>query len=151
MPHPSTHPAIRRVAIVGAGTIGASWAALFLAHGLEVVVSDPAPDAEPLTRERVRSAWPVLAELGRVAAGANPDALRFEPDLEAALKDADFVQENAPEREDFKTALFARMDAALPAHAIVASSSSGLIMSRLQSGCARPERFVIGHPFNPRT
>lgn len=149
MPHPSTHPAIRRVAIVGAGTIGASWAALFLAHGLEVVVSDPAPDAEPLTRERVRAAWPVLAELGRVAAGANPDALRFEPDLEAALKDADFVQENAPEREDFKTALFARMDAALPAHAIVASSSSGLIMSRLQSGCARPERFVIGHPFNP--
>ena len=151
MPHPSTHPAIRRVAIVGAGTIGASWAALFLAHGLEVVVSDPAPDAEPLTRERVRAAWPVLAELGRVAAGANPDALRFEPDLEAALKDADFVQENAPEREDFKTALFARMDAALPAHAIVASSSSGLIASRLQSGCARPERFVIGHPFNPRT
>lgn len=149
MPHPSTHPAIRRVAIVGAGTIGASWAALFLAHGLEVVVSDPAPDAEPLTRERVRAAWPVLAEPGRVAAGANPDALRFEPDLEAALKDADFVQENAPEREDFKTALFARMDAALPAHAIVASSSSGLIMSRLQSGCARPERFVIGHPFNP--
>ena len=66
MPHPSTHPAIRRVAIVGAGTIGASWAALFLAHGLEVVVSDPAPDAEPLTRERVRAAWPVLAELGRV-------------------------------------------------------------------------------------
>ena len=65
MPHPSTHPAIRRVAIVGAGTIGASWAALFLAHGLEVVVSDPAPDAEPLTRERVRAAWPVLAELGR--------------------------------------------------------------------------------------
>lgn len=149
MPHPSTHPAIRRVAIVGAGTIGASWAALFLAHGLEVVVSDPAPDAEPLTRERVRAAWPVLAELGHVAAGANPDALRFEPDLEAALKDADFVQENAPEREDFKTALFARMDAALPPHAIVASSSSGLIMSRLQSGCARPERFVIGHPFNP--
>ena len=92
MPHPSTHPAIRRVAIVGAGTIGASWAALFLAHGLEVVVSDPAPDAEPLTRERVRAAWPVLAELGRVAAGANPDALRFEPDLEAALKDADFVR-----------------------------------------------------------
>ena len=98
MPHPSTHPAIRRVAIVGAGTIGASWAALFLAHGLEVVVSDPAPDAEPLTRERVRAAWPVLAELGRVAAGANPDALRFEPDLEAALKDADFVQENAGTR-----------------------------------------------------
>lgn len=142
-------PAIRRVAIVGAGTIGASWAALFLARGLEVVVSDPAADAEAQTRARVRDAWPVLAELGRVAPGASPDALRFEPDLEAALAGADFVQENAPEREDFKTGLFARIDAALPAHVIVASSSSGLIMSRLQSRCVHASRFVIGHPFNP--
>ncbi|MFF7399984.1 3-hydroxyacyl-CoA dehydrogenase NAD-binding domain-containing protein [Achromobacter sp. NPDC008082] len=142
-------PSIRRVAIVGAGTIGASWAALFLAHGLEVVVSDPAGDAEAQTRARVAAAWPVLKELGRVAGGASSDALRFEPDLAAALADVDFVQENAPEREDFKIDLFARMDAILPPHVIVASSSSGLIMSRLQSRCQHPERFVIGHPFNP--
>jgi len=142
-------PSIRRVAIVGAGTIGASWAALFLAHGLEVVVSDPAGDAEAQTRARVAAAWPVLKELGRVAEGASSDALRFEPDLAAALADVDFVQENAPEREDFKIDLFARMDAILPPHVIVASSSSGLIMSRLQSCCQHPERFVIGHPFNP--
>lgn len=142
-------PSIRRVAIVGAGTIGASWAALFLAHGLEVVVSDPAGDAEAQTRARVAAAWPVLKELGRVAEGASSDALRFEPDLAAALANVDFVQENAPEREDFKIDLFARMDAILPPHVIVASSSSGLIMSRLQSRCQHPERFVIGHPFNP--
>ncbi|WP_342068059.1 3-hydroxyacyl-CoA dehydrogenase NAD-binding domain-containing protein [Achromobacter kerstersii] len=142
-------PSIRRVAIVGAGTIGASWAALFLAHGLEVVVSDPASDAEAQTRARVAAAWPVLKELGRVAEGASSDALHFEPDLTAALADVDFVQENAPEREDFKIDLFARMDAILPPHVIVASSSSGLIMSRLQSRCQHPERFVIGHPFNP--
>ena len=145
----SNPPAIRRVAIVGAGTIGASWAALFLARGLEVVVSDPAADAEALTRARVQAAWPVLAELGHVLPHASAEALRFEPDLEAALAGVDFVQENAPEREDFKTALFARMDAALPAHVIVASSSSGLIMSRLQSQCRHASRFVIGHPFNP--
>ena len=145
----SNPPAIRRIAIVGAGTIGASWAALFLARGLEVVVSDPAADAEALTRARVQAAWPVLAELGHVQPGASAEALRFEPDLEAALAGADFVQENAPEREDFKTALFARMDAALPPHVIVASSSSGLIMSRLQSQCRHASRFVIGHPFNP--
>ncbi|MGB3434460.1 3-hydroxyacyl-CoA dehydrogenase NAD-binding domain-containing protein [Achromobacter sp.] len=145
----SNPPAIRRVAIVGAGTIGASWAALFLARGLEVVVSDPAADAEPLTRARVQAAWPVLAELGHVLPGASAAGLRFEPDLEAALAGVDFVQENAPEREDFKTALFARMDAVLPAHVIVASSSSGLIMSRLQSQCRHAARFVIGHPFNP--
>lgn len=140
---------IHRVAIVGAGTIGASWAALFLAHGLDVVVCDPAPDAEPQTRARVQAAWPVLTELGRVIGGASPDALRFEPDLATALAGVDFVQENAPEREDFKTDLFARMDAILPPHVIVASSSSGLIMSRLQSRCRHAGRFVIGHPFNP--
>ncbi|CAB3700396.1 3-hydroxyacyl-CoA dehydrogenase NAD-binding domain-containing protein [Achromobacter aegrifaciens] len=148
-PATSNPPAIRRVAVVGAGTIGASWAALFLARGLEVVVSDPAADAETLTRARVQAAWPVLAELGHVLPGASADALRFEPDLEAALAGADFVQENAPEREDFKTALFARMDVVLPPQVIVASSSSGLIMSRLQSQCRHASRFVIGHPFNP--
>lgn len=149
MSHITATPSVRRVAVVGAGTIGASWAALFLARGLEVVVSDPAPGAETQTRARVAEAWPVLEKLGRIVRGASPDALRFEPDLDAALAGVDFVQENAPEREDFKTALFARMDAALPAHAIVASSSSGLIMSRLQSQCSHPERYVIGHPFNP--
>lgn len=142
-------PSIRRIAIVGAGTIGASWAALFLARGMDVVVSDPAGDAEAQTRARVQAAWPVLAELGHVTEGASPDTLRFEPDLARALAGVDFVQENAPEREDFKIDLFARMDAMLPAHVIVASSSSGLIMSRLQSRCRHPERFVIGHPFNP--
>ena len=145
----STALPIRRVAIVGAGTIGASWAALFLAHGLEVVVSDPSPHAEAQTIARVQAAWPVLAELGHVRSGATADALRFEPDLEKALTGVDFVQENAPEREDFKTDLFARIDAVLPPHVIVASSSSGLIMSRLQSRCRHPQRFVIGHPFNP--
>ncbi|WP_332611462.1 3-hydroxyacyl-CoA dehydrogenase NAD-binding domain-containing protein [Achromobacter sp. ESBL13] len=150
MSHPATPtPTIRRIAIVGAGTIGASWAALFLAHGLTVVVSDPAADAEAQTRARVQAAWPVLNELGRVVEGASPDALLFEPDLAMALTDVDFVQENAPEREDFKIDLFARMDALLPPRVIVASSSSGLIMSRLQSRCQHPERFVIGHPFNP--
>lgn len=145
----SPSPAIRRVAIVGAGTIGASWAALFLAYGLEVVVCDPAADAEPLTRARVAAAWPVLTELGRVAAGASPEALRFDADLAGALRAVDFVQENGPEREDFKTDLFARMDALLPPEVIVASSSSGLIMSRLQARCQHAARFVIGHPFNP--
>lgn len=145
----SPSPAIRRVAIVGAGTIGASWAALFLAYGLEVVVCDPAAEAEPLTRARVAAAWPVLTELGRVAAGASPQALRFDADLAGALRDVDFVQENGPEREDFKTDLFARMDALLPPEVIVASSSSGLIMSRLQARCRHAARFVIGHPFNP--
>jgi carnitine 3-dehydrogenase len=140
--------AVQRVAVVGGGTIGASWAALFLHHGLEVAICDPAPDADAAIRRRVAAALAGLP--GQPASSAKAiDRLRVDPELEAALAGAQFVQENGPEREDLKTALFARMDAALPPDALIASSTSGLIMTRLQSGCVHPERCVIGHPFNP--
>lgn len=142
-------PPISHVAVVGGGTIGASWAALFLARGLSVAMFDPAPDACAQTLARIHAAWPALTQAGLVVAGASPDQLRFETELEAALDQADFVQENAPEREAFKIDLFSRMDAVLPEHVLIASSSSGLLMSRLQSGCRYPGRCLIGHPFNP--
>ncbi|MBB5694948.1 3-hydroxyacyl-CoA dehydrogenase NAD-binding domain-containing protein [Muricoccus pecuniae] len=145
----SEETAIRRVAVVGAGTIGASWAALFLARGLDVVVTDPAEGAEAFTRRFTAGAWPALEALGAVLPGADPGHLRFEPDLGAALAGAEFVQENGPEREALKTDLFARMDALLPPEVVIASSSSGLLMSRVQSACRHPGRCVIGHPFNP--
>ncbi|WP_085318253.1 3-hydroxyacyl-CoA dehydrogenase NAD-binding domain-containing protein [Derxia lacustris] len=141
-------PAIRRVAVVGTGVIGASWAACFLAAGLDVTATDPAPDAEAKLRAAVARHWPVLTQLG-LAPGASPERLRFDADLGAALADADFVQENGPEREDFKIDFFARMDALAPPEAILASSSSGLLVSRVQSACRHPERVVLGHPFNP--
>lgn len=141
--------AIRNVAVIGAGTIGASWAALFLAHGLTVTLCDPAPDADASARTLIGQAWPTLAALGAARDDVPWHALRMEANLEAALADAEFVQENAPEREDFKIDLFTRMDTAAPARTILASSTSGLIMSRLQSRCRHPERCVIGHPFNP--
>jgi 3-hydroxyacyl-CoA dehydrogenase len=140
---------IGKIAIVGAGTIGASWAAFYLARGFEVVVTDPAPGAEVLLRQSVAQAWPALEQLGLVTVGALPEQARFEPNLKAALAGADFVQENGPEREEMKTRLFAEMDALLPPEVIIASSSSGLLMSRVQSECRHPERCVIGHPFNP--
>ncbi len=140
---------IKTIAIIGAGTIGSSWAALFLAYGYHVVVSDPSPDAEATTRRMIDSAWLTLQELGKVQNEANRNNLRFEPELEKALVDVDFVQENAPEREDFKIDLFARMDAILPEHVIISSSSSGLLVSRMQSRCTYPQRCVLGHPFNP--
>ncbi|KDD63285.1 putative 3-hydroxybutyryl-CoA dehydrogenase [Bordetella bronchiseptica OSU553] len=142
-------PPIARVAVVGAGTIGASWAALFAARGLRVTVTDPAPGSAESLRGRIADIWPALAAAGAIQDGADPDAVRFDADLQEALRDADFVQENAPERPDFKADLFTRMDAALPPHTIIASSSSGLPMSALQAGCRHPERCVIGHPFNP--
>jgi carnitine 3-dehydrogenase len=140
--------AVRRVAIVGTGTIGASWATHYLAHGFDVTATDPAPGAEAALRSYVAGAWDGAKTLG-LAPGASPDRLKFTSDLRAALADADFVQENAPERPELKVKLFADIDDATPPEAIIASSSSGITMSVMQAECRRPERTVIGHPFNP--
>ena len=139
---------VRRVAVVGTGVIGASWAAYFLARGLDVSATDPMPDAQAKLRAAVARHWPSLELLG-LAPGASPERLRFSASLEEALDGADFVQENGPEREDLKIDLFRRMDAALPAHVVLASSSSGLLMSKVQAACRHPGRVVLGHPFNP--
>ena len=139
---------IRRIAIVGTGVIGASWAAEFLARGFDVVATDPAPNAEANLRKYIDDAWPALTAFG-LAPGGSRERLSFTPDIKQALADADFVQENGPERKDFKIKLFADMDAVAPVDAIIASSSSGLTMSVMQSACRHPERCVIGHPFNP--
>jgi 3-hydroxyacyl-CoA dehydrogenase len=145
----STTMPIRRVAIIGTGAIGASWSALFLAKGLEVAATDVAPNAEAALRRFIESAWPTLNKLG-LASGASQSKLSFTADLASAVKDADLVQENGPERIDFKRKLYGQLDELLPADVIIASSSSGLTMSEIQSGCrSHPERCVIGHPFNP--
>ena len=140
--------AIKRIAIVGTGVIGASWAAEFLARGLDVIATDPAPNAEENLRKYVDQAWPALSDLG-LSPKSSRNRLSFTRDLKEAVSGADLVQENGPERPDFKIKLFADIDAATPPESIVASSSSGLTMTVIQSGCSHPERCVIGHPFNP--
>src|SRR6476469_5742961 len=145
----SNNRAICRVAIIGTGVIGASWTALFLAKGLEVIATDIAPDAETSLRRFVKAAWPALERLG-LAPGASQSHLTFTREVGAAVGPADFVQENGPERNDFKKKLYRQLDDLLPADVIIASSSSGLTMSEIQSDCRlHPERCVIGHPFNP--
>ncbi len=139
---------IHRVAIVGTGVIGASWAAQYLARGLDVVATDPAPNAEANLRKYVDEAWGILTSIG-LSAGASRDRLSFTTNMKEALSKADFVQENGPERPDFKIKLFADMDDATPPDSLIASSSSSLTMSVIQSKCKRPERCLIGHPFNP--
>lgn len=139
---------IRRVAVVGTGVIGAGWAALFLARGLDVAAWDPAPGAEDALRRAVREHWPALEAMG-LAPGAAPDRLRWHPTAEDAVADAGFVQENGPERLGLKRELFARLDRAAPPDAVLASSSSTLTASEFQDGCARPGRVLLGHPFNP--
>lgn len=139
---------IQKIAIVGTGVIGVSWAAQYLACGFDVVATDPAPSAEANLRKYVNEAWELLTEIG-LAPGASRDRLTFTTNMKEALSKADFVQENGPERPDFKIKLFADMDDATPADSIIASSSSSLTMTVIQSGCKRPGRCVIGHPFNP--
>jgi len=145
---PNNKP-IRRVAIIGTGVIGASWTSLFLAKGLEVVATDVAPNAEAALRRFVETAWPALNRLG-LAPDASQSNLKFTPSLEEAVASADLVQENGPERIDFKKKLYGQLDDLLPPDVIIASSSSGLTMSEIQSGArSHPERCVIAHPFNP--
>ena len=139
---------MQQVAVIGAGTIGASWAAYFLSRGLAVVASDPAENTEKFVRDYVATAWPTLTRLG-LGPNASPDRLRFERDPIAAVKDAEFVQESGPEREEFKVGLFERLDRAAPPEVILASSSSGFLISKIAARCRHPERCVIGHPFNP--
>src|SRR6266513_4762604 len=140
---------IRRIAIIGTGVIGASWSSLFLAKGLQVVATDIAPNAEAPLRKVVETAWPALKRLG-LSPGASQSNLKFTPALAQAVAGVDLVQENGPERIDFKKKLYGQLDELLPPDVIIASSSSGLTMSEIQSGAAsHPERCVIAHPFNP--
>ncbi|HDR8858466.1 TPA: 3-hydroxyacyl-CoA dehydrogenase [Burkholderia territorii] len=135
---------IQRIAIVGAGVIGASWAAFYLAKGFDVVATDPAPQAD------ARLCDALAAFLGEPRAAELSVRLSFDADLARALERVDFVQESGPERLDLKRALYRQMDDVLPARVPIASSSSGLKMSDIQTACDRhPERCLIAHPFNP--
>lgn len=138
---------IRRVAVIGLGTIGMRWAAVFSHAGLEVHVQDP--DAAAFGR--YLEAQPSLfADLQRLQPrSGEPGKVQFFSDPAHAVADVDFVQENAPERIELKQALLRDLDAAAPAHALISSSSSALSVTEMQRLCVRPERVVLGHPFNP--
>jgi len=134
--------------VLGAGVIGASWTALFLAAGRSVAVFDVSPNAEKYVRDYVERVWPTLDELGLVK-GGTPDAVTFHGTPGAAVEGASFVQESVPERIAIKHALYGDIEASLAREAVVATSASGLTLSEMQAGWKDPSRFVLGHPFNP--
>jgi carnitine 3-dehydrogenase len=137
------------VAVVGTGVIGASWAACFLAKGFDVIATDPAEGAEARLRSLVSDFWPALERIG-LAPDASPARLKFDSDLASTVAEAVFIQENGPERVDIKRDLIARIDAAAPATTLIATSSSGILISEIQNAAERhPERVLVGHPFNP--
>ena len=136
------------VAVLGAGVIGASWTALFLAAGMKVRVYDPADPAGEALRAYVDRAWPTLEAL-EMTAGGNRDAVSVHGSAVAAVDGAGFVQESVPERLALKHALYGEIEAALAPDAIVASSASGLLLREMQQGWRDASRFILGHPFNP--
>ncbi|HDS1738078.1 L-carnitine dehydrogenase [Pseudomonas sp. BP8] len=139
---------INTFAALGSGVIGSGWVARALAHGLDVIAWDPAPGAEQALRQRIANAWPALEKQG-LAPGAAQDRLRFVDTIEACVRDADFIQESAPERLELKLDLHARISAAAKPNAIIGSSTSGLLPSEFYESATHPERCVVGHPFNP--
>ncbi len=139
---------VQRVALVGGGVIGGGWAARCLANGLEVVLTDPRAEAREYVEKTVADAWPVLEAAGLTDKG-DRSRLYFADDIATAVTQADFIQENVPEREDLKISVLEEVGLHARSDAIIASSSSGLLPSRLQSRCANPERLLIGHPFAP--
>lgn len=147
MARPQPH-GVQRAAIVGGGVIGGGWAAYFLARGLDVVATDPHPEGEARLRATVANAWPALERLG-LSPGADQKRLRYARTVAEAVRDADFVQESAPENEDLKTDLMAEIDGAARPDVVIASSTSGLLPSRFQRKARHAERILVGHPFNP--
>src|SRR5882757_3973877 len=140
--------AIKTIGLLGGGGIGAGWAARCALNGYDVVVCDLDPEAERKIGEvlaNARRAWSgmTLAPLGEAG------TVRVVRSIEEAAAGADFIQESLPEQEAMKIALLGKADRVARPDVIIASSTSGLLPSRLQSGMAHPERFVVGHPFNP--
>ena len=139
---------IKSVGIVGTGTIGASWTSYFLAKGFKVKAWDPGDNWEVKLEEFIDNAWPDLEKLG-FSDEASQSNLSLCDDLGEVANEVDFIQESAPERLDVKQDLFKVLDKITPASVIISSSTSGLIMSEMQSNLTTSERFVVGHPFNP--
>ncbi|SEO42225.1 L-carnitine dehydrogenase [Vreelandella aquamarina] len=139
----------QQLTVIGTGVIGNGWIARALANGWDVVAFDPDPDAPQRTRAFVDNAWASLKKHG-LAKGASPTRLRFVESLESAVKGADLIQENVPERLDLKRKILAELDEASVPEVLIGSSTSGFKPTDLQQACTRaPGRVIVAHPFNP--
>jgi len=143
---------IHKVACVGAGLIGEGWATLFSSAGLEVILQDVTETTLEKSVRGIRSnLMPLEANnlLKQGEADAALKRIKMSILIGEAVRNADYVQESVPDSYDFKKQVFREMDVAAPDHAILASSSSGLLMTEIQKATTRPERCVLVHPILP--
>ena len=134
-------------AVVGCGVIGAAWAARMLLNGVDVAISDPNPDAESIFAEVLANAAAAYDDLGLPT--DQQGTYRMAESIADAVADAQFIQESVPERLDIKADVLAAIEAAAPVDAIIGSSTSGIRPTQMQASMQHPERFVVGHPYNP--
>lgn len=144
----TAHPTVRTVAVIGAGTIGLSWAALFAGHGLRVRVTDPRPDLAEAVDAALAEAAPQLARQGLDTDGL-AGRVHLAGEVVEAVRHTDVVQENGPENTAFKRELFAQLVREAPSHALLLSSSSAIPSTAFTDGLDDAGRILIGHPFNP--
>ena len=140
---------INTIGIVGSGVIGASWSALFLAAGYDVINYDPDPDNASKTDAYIDQAWGSLTDLGLISEKSSPNRIRYVDRVADAAEGAQFIQESVPERIEIKHDTYRLLEPALEEGAIVATSSSGLLIKDMQAAWQDPSRFILGHPFNP--
>ncbi|KAB2717679.1 carnitine 3-dehydrogenase [Brucella intermedia] len=142
----NSHPP--KIACIGSGVIGSGWAARFLLNGFDVAVYDPSPDARATTEHILDNARKALAALTTVRL-PQEGRLSFSASLAEAVEGAVLIQESVPERLDLKLAVMAEIEASCSDDALIASSTSGFLPSKLQAGLRHPGRLLIAHPYNP--
>jgi len=143
---------IGRVACVGVGTIGHGWATLFAMKGLEVNLYDVEPSKLEWALRRIEANLEFLASRDYIESGTVSRALgklKSFKSLEEAVRDVEYIQESAYESYSVKRGLFRRIDGVAPRSAIIATSSSGLLMSEIQKATSNPDRCIVVHPWNP--
>jgi carnitine 3-dehydrogenase len=140
----------KRIGLVGTGSVGSGWAAIYMARGYEVIACDPAPDAETRLRAFIADTWDALQRIGFATEKRVPDnKLSFADNAGAVAAASDFVQENAPENLALKQAVYAEIEDAAPPTLVIGSSTGGIPPTQLQAKMRHPERLIVCHPFNP--
>jgi carnitine 3-dehydrogenase len=140
----------KRIGLVGTGSVGSGWAAIYIARGYEVIACDPAPDAEDRLRAFIADTWDALQRIGFATEKRVPeDNLSFAANAGAVAAYSDFVQENAPENLALKQNVYAEIEEAAPATLVIGSSTGGIPPTQLQAKMRHPERLIVCHPFNP--